>query len=398
MVADDTSPSERSIKRERAVTLSRALDQLPDDYREALILHRLEGLTMAEVAKRMIQEKHFVPNGDGWLLGLKQTYETGAPERSRRPVALIPGYGMNAFIFGHHPRGKSMEAYWASKGFEVWSLNLRAQGNSRHVGGRKQYGFYDAAVTDLGAAFDFIVRHTETKAERLDAVGCSLGGTYVYASLAFSQEESLLGSVVTIGAPLQWVKVNPMLKTAFASPRVAGMLAIRGVRPFARLTMPVLTRIPKLLHVYLHPEIVDTSRMNEMIQTVENPNRRLNREIAKWVKQGDLVIRGVNVTEAVANVKNPLLVVLSNADGIVPEETALSAHGKMGSTVKDILCVGTKEVPVAHADLFVSDIAQEWVFEPLAQWLIARNEAPPEGQPGSRGGRKADKKAEDASG
>jgi hypothetical protein len=154
------------------------------------------------------------------------------------------------------------------------------------------------------------------------------------------------------------------------------MLAIRGVRPFARLAMPVLTRMPKLLEVYLHPEIVDTSRMKEMIQTVENPNRTLNRQIAEWVKRGDLVIRGVNVTEAVADVKNPLLVVLSNADGIVPEATALSAHRKMGSSVKDILCVGTPEVPVAHADLFVSDIAQEWVFEPLAQWLIAQNQAP----------------------
>jgi hypothetical protein len=184
--------------------------------------------------------------------------------------------------------------------------------------------------------------------------------------------------VVTIGAPLQWVEVNPVLKTAFASPRVAGMLAIRGVRPFARVAMPVLTRIPKLLQVYLHPEIVDTSRMKEMIQTVENPNRTINRQIAQWVKRGDLVVRGVNVTEAVRDAKNPLLVVLSNADGIVPEATALSAHREMGSSVKDILCVGTAEVPVAHADLFVSDIAQEWVFEPLAQWLIAQNQALPE--------------------
>jgi predicted alpha/beta hydrolase len=271
-------------------------------------------------------------------------------------------------------------------------MNLRAQGNSKRVGGKKQYGFYDAAVTDLGAAFDFIVRNTRTEAGRVDAVGCSLGGTYLYTNLALSPKKNILGSVVTIGAPLQWVEVNPMLKAAFASPRVAGMLAIRGVRPFARLTMPLLTRIPRLLEVYLHPEIVDTSRMKEMIQTVENPNRTINRQIAEWVKRGDLVVRGVNVTEAVADAKNPLLVVLSNADGIVPEATALSAHHKMGSYVKDILCVGTKEVPVAHADLFVSDIAQEWVFEPLAQWLVAQNQAPPEAGQGDRVGHKADRK------
>jgi RNA polymerase sigma-70 factor, ECF subfamily len=53
MIASDTSPSEKSVKRERAVILSQAIAQLPADYREALILHRLEGLTMTEAAKRM---------------------------------------------------------------------------------------------------------------------------------------------------------------------------------------------------------------------------------------------------------------------------------------------------------------------------------------------------------
>jgi RNA polymerase sigma-70 factor (subfamily 1) len=53
LVARDTSPSEKTIKRERAVILSRALTQLPADYREALIMHRLEGMTMAQTAQRM---------------------------------------------------------------------------------------------------------------------------------------------------------------------------------------------------------------------------------------------------------------------------------------------------------------------------------------------------------
>jgi RNA polymerase sigma-70 factor (ECF subfamily) len=53
LMARDTSPSEKSIKRERAVILSRALTQLPADYREALIIHRLEGMTIAQTAERM---------------------------------------------------------------------------------------------------------------------------------------------------------------------------------------------------------------------------------------------------------------------------------------------------------------------------------------------------------
>jgi RNA polymerase sigma-70 factor (ECF subfamily) len=35
------------------VLLAEALDQLPDDYREVIILHHLEELTFPEVARRM---------------------------------------------------------------------------------------------------------------------------------------------------------------------------------------------------------------------------------------------------------------------------------------------------------------------------------------------------------
>ncbi|MEW6440254.1 MAG: alpha/beta fold hydrolase [bacterium] len=321
-----------------------------------------------QAVQSLVQSVHHVPNGDGWLMAVKQTYAPARIERKRRPIAIVPGYGMNAFIFGYHPTGKPMEIYWAEKGFEVWSVNLRAQDGSIRTGGRRTYGFYDAAVTDLDRVLEYIVRHTATGQDRVDGVGCSLGGTYLFVYLACLRDRSRLGAVVAIGAPLRLKGVHPVLKAAFGSPRLAGKLSIRGVRPLARLVMPVLKHLP-ILHMYLHPAIVDTSKMNEMIKTVENPNPLLNREIAEWIRSEDLIVRGVNVTQGVALSDNPLLVVLSNADGIVPEASALSAYEIMGSTRKDILRVGTPTVPVAHADLFVSNIAQEWVFEPLARWL-----------------------------
>jgi hypothetical protein len=32
----------------------------------------------------MIQRTHYVPNGEGWLLALKQTYDPGRLERTRK--------------------------------------------------------------------------------------------------------------------------------------------------------------------------------------------------------------------------------------------------------------------------------------------------------------------------
>ncbi|HEX3152653.1 MAG TPA: sigma-70 family RNA polymerase sigma factor [Gemmataceae bacterium] len=47
------TPSVLAVGRERAVLLADALGQLPDDYREAIILRNLQELPFAEVAKRM---------------------------------------------------------------------------------------------------------------------------------------------------------------------------------------------------------------------------------------------------------------------------------------------------------------------------------------------------------
>ena len=53
LVAAQSTPSRQALRREQAVLLADALKQLPVDYREVIILSHLEGLSFAEVAKRM---------------------------------------------------------------------------------------------------------------------------------------------------------------------------------------------------------------------------------------------------------------------------------------------------------------------------------------------------------
>src|SRR5947207_1006308 len=48
-----STPSERAARREQAVLLAGALAQLPEHYREVIILHHLEGLTLVQVAVRL---------------------------------------------------------------------------------------------------------------------------------------------------------------------------------------------------------------------------------------------------------------------------------------------------------------------------------------------------------
>jgi RNA polymerase sigma-70 factor (ECF subfamily) len=52
LAAPQSTPSQRAVRREQGVLLADALAKLPDNYREVIILHHLEGLTFPEVARR----------------------------------------------------------------------------------------------------------------------------------------------------------------------------------------------------------------------------------------------------------------------------------------------------------------------------------------------------------
>lgn len=51
--APDTSPSQKAVRREQSVLLAQALSRLSADYREVIILHHLEAIPLADVAKKM---------------------------------------------------------------------------------------------------------------------------------------------------------------------------------------------------------------------------------------------------------------------------------------------------------------------------------------------------------
>lgn len=53
LVAASSSPSHQAARREQAVLLADALERLPPQYREVLILRHLEGLSFPDIAQRM---------------------------------------------------------------------------------------------------------------------------------------------------------------------------------------------------------------------------------------------------------------------------------------------------------------------------------------------------------
>jgi pimeloyl-ACP methyl ester carboxylesterase len=313
-------------------------------------------------------EIHFIDNGAGWRIAVKRV---SPPTKSdARPVLIVPGYGMNSFIFGFHPRGLSLEAYLASRGLETWSVDLRGQGRSVKEHGSEAYGLGELAVDDLSCVINHVKGATRTGREEVDLIGCSLGAALAFGHLA-CVPEAPVRCVVSMGGLVTWVKINVALRAAFSWPWLVGKVRMKDTRRLAGKALPALVKFaPRLLSIYLNAKSTDISKHELMVQTVEDPNPHVNREIAEWIKRRDLIIRGVNVSQALRRMKYPLLCVVANNDGIVPPETARAIYDVIGSTDKALLEVGGIHDPIAHADLFLATGVQERVFKRVADFLL----------------------------
>lgn len=316
----------------------------------------------------MIIDRYLVDNRVGWRLAVNRFRD--AKHVRGRPVVIVPGYGMNSFIFNFHPKGPSMVECLTARGLEVWTVDLRDQGRSLRGRGNKRYGLAELAVEDLGATIAHVIANTQTGADRLDLVGCSLGTALAFSHLALVPEAPV-HALVSMAGLVTWREAHPIVKLAFGSPRLAGMLRMKNTRRLARIALPVITRVaPSLLTLYINDRSTDLSQPERMVQTVEDPHPIINREIAEWIRRGDLVVRGVNVSARLPELKNPFLCVVANHDGIVLPETSRHTFEVIGSEKKELLLVGDDEMPIAHADLFLCTGAQERVFAPLADFLL----------------------------
>jgi alpha-beta hydrolase superfamily lysophospholipase len=147
---------------------------------------------------------------------------------------------------------------------------------------------------------------------------------------------------------------------------------MKDTRRLASRAFPALVRFaPQLLSIYLNATSTDTSQAAVMIQTVEDPNPYVNGEIAQWIRRRELVVRGVNVSQKLREMTYPHLSIVAMNDGIVPPATSRAVYDQIGSKNKSLLEVGTADLPIAHADLFLSTGSQEKIFAPLARFFLS---------------------------
>ena len=318
----------------------------------------------------MQPERYTPQTHDGWRLELRRYLDPATHRPQRAPLLFVPGYGMNSHILAYHPSGESMVEHLVRQGYEVWTANLRGQGGARRVGGRSPVGFEQLALIDVPAARDEVLRRRRSAPEQLVFLGCSLGASVLYAYLAHHPQDHGACGVVALGGPLRWVKTHALMRAAFASEALVSKIHLRGTRQLARVALPLVRRAPGLLSMYMNAAQIDLSEPDKIAPTVDDPVASLNAQIARWMRQRDLIVSGLNITRALDKVRRlPLLCVLANRDGVVPPEVALSILDAYDPAQIEVLMAGDEEAWFAHADLFIAQRARDWVFRPMAAWL-----------------------------
>ena len=79
LLAGSSSPSQKAVRGEEAVLVADALEQLPEDYREVIVLRHLEGLAFQDVARHMKRSVDSVKNLWVRALGRLRRSLRGAP-------------------------------------------------------------------------------------------------------------------------------------------------------------------------------------------------------------------------------------------------------------------------------------------------------------------------------
>jgi alpha-beta hydrolase superfamily lysophospholipase len=302
------------------------------------------------------------------LAMVRKRLETG--EGTRAPVLLVHGFGQNRYTW--HLPARSFSNYLARAGFDVFNLDLRGHGRSRHYGAARCRGVEDYVCEDVPVAVE------EARAlsgnRKVWLVGHSLGGLVSYA--AAPNLAGAVAGVASIGSPYQFARGSftlgafALLFRMFARapfpnaplPLQPVGKTLRVIRRFAESPLyPLPLRgwhagscEPHVLEQYLRLAF-DRAAVAEM------------REMFSWAAHGRFGGRKHDYVERFERMDLPLLVLAGANDDLAPPDSVRPGFTASRATDKTY-----RVVPLGHIDLVVGRDAPEMTWATVARWMEQR--------------------------
>jgi alpha-beta hydrolase superfamily lysophospholipase len=286
------------------------------------------------------------------------------------PVLLVHGFGQNRYAW--HLPARSFANHLARAGFDVFNLDLRGHGRSRHLGAHRCCGLDDYVQEDLPAAVEEVQRLSGGRPVWI--VGHSLGGLVAYASAP--RLAGAVAGVASIGSPYHLSRGSLTLGAlAFFFRALAIAPLPNAPLPLAPvgLTMRLLRRFaesplyPLPLRGWhagsLEPHVLeqhfrlafDRAALAEMT------------ELFAWGKDGRFGRRESDYIQRFEAMDVPLLVVAGANDDLAPP--AAVRPGFTRSRARDKTY---RALPLGHIDLLVGRDAPLMTWSLVEGWLKKR--------------------------
>ena len=294
---------------------------------------------------------------------------------TKAPVLLVHGFGQNRYAW--HLPARSFANHLARAGYDVFNLDLRGHGRSRHFGARAPRSVAAYVSEDLPIAIEEILSHTNKRAPWV--VGHSLGGLVSYA--AAPKLAGAVAGIASIGSPYHFTRGSFSLQAIsllFEAMRRAGVphvgmpLPLYPIGAFMRTIRRVADSpfYPIPLRGWhagaLEPHVLD----QHLRLAFDRAGIHELRNMFEWAAQKRFGGPTQDYVERFESMNLPLLVVAGMNDDLAPPASVRPAFERSRSKDKTY-----KTVPLGHIDLLVGRDAPLSTWPLVASWIAKRSAA-----------------------
>ena len=265
----------------------------------------------------------------------------------------------------------------AASGFDVFNLDLRGHGRSRHFGAKTPQHVDEYVSEDIPIAVDEVLSHTNKKP--LYLVGHSLGGLVSYA--AAPKLAGAIAGIASIGSPYHFTRGSLSLSAIsllFEGMRRAGV-------PHAHLPVPlspigaVLRTMRRVAESPFYPIPLRGWHAGALEPHVLDQHLRLAfdragvselRQMFEWAGQKRFGGPAQDYVERFESMDLPLLVIGGSNDDLAPTASVRPAFERSRSKDKTY-----RTFPLGHIDLLVGRDAPLSSWPAVTSWIQKRTAA-----------------------
>lgn len=339
-------------------------------------------------------EKKILQTKDNWKIGIEnfKPHPTSTPKKY--PIILCHGLMGTGEYFKQNEED-SFVYQLTKEGYNVFVLHLRGRNlEGVNLQGKKDkttkpgyyfrkigkifndYSFDNYMDQDVDTAISYVLN--ETKSEKVNWIGHSMGGMVIYAR-AGTLGESRIANLVTLGSPFTFPFIPKKLSILESIQPLLNISPTVPVGSLAETSSYTPFDFYYFMSLYYYPENMDKEQVRRLTRlgaNNESPKvfQQFSNGMGKWeFKSFDGKIK---YTSNLKNIQIPTLLVAGRRDMLGSPYIVRYVYEQLGSKDKTMLVIGRTEghsEDYGHVDLVAGKGIIKDVVPGVLTWLNERN-------------------------